>query len=65
MPKQKSNRSAAKRFKMTGGKNVKRSQAGVRHLLTSKNRKQKRHLRGTVAVHEADLVHVKNLLPGA
>ena len=65
MPKQKTNRSAAKRFKATGGKTIRRSQANVRHLLTSKNRKRKRHLRSTDAVNAADVRAVKQLLPGA
>ncbi|MCC6953371.1 MAG: 50S ribosomal protein L35 [Deltaproteobacteria bacterium] len=65
MPKQKTNRSAVKRLKKTGGKTIRRNQTNRRHLLTSKNRKRKRHLRGTAAVAGADVRQVKRLLPGS
>jgi large subunit ribosomal protein L35 len=42
MPKMKTKRGAAKRFKLTGTGKVKRSRAYRRHLLTSKTRKVKR-----------------------
>ncbi len=63
MPKVKTNRAAAKRFKKTGGSEVKRGQAFRRHLLTSKDTKRKRHLRGGAYVADADRKEVRKLLP--
>ena len=45
MPKMKTNRSAAKRFKVTGKGKVKRRQANKSHILTKKDAKRKRRLR--------------------
>lgn len=45
MPKLKSNRGAAKRFKATGGGKIRRYKAYASHLLTGKTTKQKRRLR--------------------
>ena len=45
MPKHKTRKSAAKRFKMTAAGKIKYKRAGVGHLLTSKNRKRKRKLK--------------------
>jgi large subunit ribosomal protein L35 len=44
MPKMKSNRAAAKRFKATGTGKLKRSKSYKRHILTKKSSKRKRHL---------------------
>jgi large subunit ribosomal protein L35 len=63
MPKQKTNRGAAKRFKLTASGKVKRSKAYHRHILTKKNRKRKRNLRQGTLVHEADADRVKRMLP--
>ncbi len=63
MPKLKSNRAAAKRFKATGGGKIKRSKAYARHLLSSKTTKQKRRLRKSVMVDKRDEKHVRILLP--
>jgi large subunit ribosomal protein L35 len=65
MPKLKTKKSAAKRFRVQGGGGVKRSRAFLRHILTKKSTKRKRHLRGTTAVHEADKRAVKLMLPYA
>lgn len=65
MPKLKTKKSAAKRFRVQGGGNVKRSRAFLRHILTKKSTKRKRHLRGTTSVHEADKRAVKLMLPYA
>ena len=46
MPKIKTNRGAAKRFKKTASGKIKRSCAFTSHILTSKSRKRKRNLRG-------------------
>jgi large subunit ribosomal protein L35 len=65
MPKLKTKKSAAKRFRMTGTGGVKRSRAFLRHILTKKSTKRKRHLRGTTMVHESDQRAVKTMLPYA
>ena len=46
MPKMKTKKSAAKRFRVRPGGTVKRGQAFKRHILTKKSTKNKRHLRG-------------------
>ena len=65
MPKLKTKRSAAKRFKIRPGGSIKRSQAFKRHILTKKTTKNKRHLRGTAEVHPTDKQHVRAMLPYA
>ena len=62
MPKMKTNRGAAKRFKLTGTGRVKRAHAFKRHILTKKSSKCKRGLTGTVLVHKSDEDTVKRLL---
>ncbi len=62
MPKMKSNRSAAKRFKPTGAGGLKHRSASRNHILTKKRMKRKRHLRGMAMVHESDLRSIKRLL---
>jgi large subunit ribosomal protein L35 len=63
MPKQKTNRGAAKRFKLTGTGKLKRHKANLRHILTTKTRKQKRNLRRAVIVDPANAKAIKRLLP--
>lgn len=63
MPKMKTNRAAAKRFKLTGTGKVKRSRAYARHILTSKSRKQKRRLGSGTLVAKVDEYNIKRLLP--
>ncbi len=63
MPKLKTHRGAAKRFKKTGTGKFTRSMAFKRHLLGSKTTKVKRHLTGTVVVSDADAAKVKRMLP--
>jgi len=65
MPKMKTKKSAAKRFRVRAGGSVKRGQAFKRHILTKKTTKNKRHLRGSEAVHETNLVAVKAMMPYA
>ena len=65
MPKMKSKRGASKRFKVRPGGTIKRSQAFKRHILTKKTTKNKRHLRGAVAVHESDVLSVRTMMPYA
>lgn len=63
MPKLKTNRGAAKRFKVTASGRVKRAQSHRRHILTKKSTKRKRQLRSPMAVHAADVDLVKQMLP--
>jgi large subunit ribosomal protein L35 len=63
MPKLKTNRGAAKRFKKTGSGNFKRGQSHLRHILTKKSSKRKRQLGSPADVHEADVAMVRRMLP--
>ena len=63
MPKMKSNRGAAKRFKPTGSGKFKCSHSHVRHILTKKSTKRKRQLRGTTLVAVVDTPAVRQMLP--
>jgi large subunit ribosomal protein L35 len=65
MPKMKTNRGAAKRFKIRASGSIKRSQAFKRHILTKKTTKVKRHLRGLTTVHASDVKSVRSMLPYA
>jgi len=62
VPKLKTKRGAAKRFRKRAG-GFKRGQAYLRHILTKKNTKRKRHLRGSTGVHHADTASVRIMLP--
>ncbi|MEX1258492.1 MAG: 50S ribosomal protein L35 [Gemmatimonadota bacterium] len=64
MPKMKSNRAAAKRFKRTGTGKIRRRKAYKSHILTKKSPKRKRHLRKATLVSAADEKRVKRMLPG-
>jgi large subunit ribosomal protein L35 len=64
MPKMKTNRSAAKRFKKTGTGRLKRNQANKRHILTKKAPKRKRQLSTSRLVSKADEPRIKRLLGG-
>ena len=63
MPKMKSNRGASKRFRATGGGGIQRAKSGKSHILTSKDKKRKRKLRGTTLVSDADTPKVKRMIP--
>ena len=65
MPKLKTNRGAAKRFKKTASGDFKRGHAYHSHILTKKDQKRKRGLRGTDTIDAADKKTVKRLLPYA
>ena len=65
MPKLKTNRAAAKRFKKSAGGGFKRAHSHLRHILTKKSSKRKRHLRGTIMVHGSDVDGLHRLLPYA
>jgi large subunit ribosomal protein L35 len=62
MPKMKSKRGAAKRYKTTGSGKVKRFHAFTSHILTSKTRKRKRNLRKSTLISKADEKRVKKLI---
>ena len=63
MPKLKTKSGAAKRFRKQGSGGIKRGSAFMRHILTKKSTKRKRHLRGTTGVHASDLRSVRAMLP--
>jgi large subunit ribosomal protein L35 len=63
MPKMKTNRATAKRFKITGTGKVKRSHAGLRHINTHMTTKRKRQLRKASLVAKGDEKNIKRLLP--
>lgn len=63
MPKMKTNKAAAKRFKGTGGSRIKRGAAYRRHLLSHKSRTQKRQLRSPQSVDRTSFAHIEKLLP--
>jgi large subunit ribosomal protein L35 len=62
MPKMKSHRAAKKRFKVTATGKIVRRRAGKSHILTTKTRKRKRHLRQATLVHPGDAKRIKKLL---
>ena len=62
MPKMKTNRGAAKRFKRTGKGKLKRNKAFKRHFLSKKSAKRKRSLRKAGLVDKADEDKVRRLL---
>ena len=63
MPKMKTNRGAAKRFKATGSGKIKRSKAFTSHILTKKSTKRKRNLRQAGLVDGSNLKSIKKILP--
>ncbi len=63
MPKLKTNRGAAKRFRATGSGKIKRKRAFHSHILTKKDTKRKRRLRSTVLVSKADEKSIRQMIP--
>ena len=63
MPKLKTNRSAAKRFKVTGTGKLKRNKAYKRHILTKKSTKVKRNLRKAAVTDSTNVANMKKILP--
>jgi large subunit ribosomal protein L35 len=63
MPKLKTHRGAAKRFKKTATGKFKRASAFKRHILTGKTTKSKRQMRGTEEVAEQDAARLRRMLP--
>jgi len=65
MPKMKSNRGAAKRFKRTGSGQFRSKQSHLRHILTKKSSKRKRKLRAADTIDRCDAPLVERMLPYA
>lgn len=63
MPKLKTHRGAAKRFKVTGAGKIKRNKANKGHLLTGKPAKRTRTLRKSALVPDVQYDNIKKLLP--
>jgi large subunit ribosomal protein L35 len=63
MPKLKTKSGAAKRFKKLASGKFKRSSAHLRHILTKKSTKRKRHLRGTTMVNDSDQRSIARMMP--
>ena len=63
MPKIKTKRAAAKRFKMTASGNLKRNKAYKRHILTKKTTKNKRNLRHATIMDKTNEKNMKKVLP--
>lgn len=63
MPKMKTKRAAAKRFKTTGTGKLMKMNANTSHILTKKTTKRKRNLRKAVPVDESNVKMMKRLLP--
>lgn len=63
MPKMKTNRSAAKRFKVSGTGKLVRNKAYRRHILTKKSTKNKRNLRQDVVVDQTNVGNMRKILP--
>ena len=63
MPKMKTNRGAAKRFRTSGSGKIVRNKAFSSHILTKKSTKRKRNLRKSALLDSANLKNVKRMLP--
>jgi len=62
MPKMKTHRGAAKRFKKTGSGKILMSHSHMNHMSSSKTQKQKRHLRHTTTMAAGDLKRIKQMI---
>ena len=63
MPKIKTNRAAAKRFRVTGSGKIKRNKAYKRHILSTKGKKRKRNLRKGTTVAAVEAKNIRQLIP--
>ena len=63
MPKIKTNRAAAKRFRVTGSGKIKRNKGFKSHILSSKGKKRKRHLRKAGLVSAVESRNIRQLIP--
>ena len=63
MPKMKTRKSAAKRYKVTGSGKILYKKQGLRHILTKKSSKRKRNLRHAGVLSNAETKRIRGLLP--
>jgi large subunit ribosomal protein L35 len=63
MPKMKTRKSAAKRYRLTGSGKVRYKKQNLRHILTKKNSKRKRRLRQPAILSSVEADRAKKLLP--
>jgi large subunit ribosomal protein L35 len=63
VPKIKTNRAAAKRFRVTGSGKIKRNKGFKSHILSSKGKKRKRHLRKAALVSAVESRNIRQLIP--
>lgn len=63
MPKMKTSRAAAKRFKVTGSGKILRAHANKSHILNKKTRKRKRNLRSIAVVDKTNAMQIESLIP--
>ena len=63
MPKMKTRKAAAKRYKVTGSGKVRYKKQGLRHILTKKSTKRKRNLRHAGILSPAETEKVRKMLP--
>ena len=63
MPKMKTKKGAAKRFKVRGSGSIKRASAYMRHILTKKSTKRKRQMRRRSAVNHTNTAAIRSMLP--
>jgi len=63
MPKIKTNRGAAKRFRRTGNGGFKCGHSHRRHILTKKTTKRKRQLRSSATIHPSDVRMAARMMP--
>lgn len=64
MPKAKTRKAAAKRFRVTGSGKIVRRHAKMRHLLECKNSKRRRGLKREAVISHSDMGRVRSMLPG-
>ena len=62
MPKMKTHRGAAKRFKTTGSGKIRRRQVNLNHILEKKSSKRKRRLSGETDLGKGDTARVRRML---
>jgi len=64
MPKMKTRSAVKKRYRLTAKGHLKRKKSFTRHILSSKNRKRKRHLRKPALVHSTREKQLRSMLHG-
>jgi large subunit ribosomal protein L35 len=63
MPKMKTNKSAKKRYRVTGTGKIKYKKQGLRHILTKKSSKRKRQLKHAGVLSHVEEKKIRKLLP--